>query len=187
MSTRLLLPTLVTLVLASCAMGVADSSPSSNPDAGGSADAGGSPDAIPANPSPTPPSDGQCFAGEKAVEVNINPGYLPTCAAWPTLNDLSGTAVVTRVGDTLTIDFGNGNVYSGTIQGNQVDLVYTHQHPWSDDCTWQATETLSGTINDDCSMTLDYEYVESVVVSDGTCDTPCDGDADVDISITPIE
>ncbi|HVV88045.1 MAG TPA: hypothetical protein VHE35_33620 [Kofleriaceae bacterium] len=74
----------------------------------------------------------------------------------------------------LTIDFGDGVVFTGTVVDGAVHLVYAHQHPFTDGCQWMATETLAGALDPTtCDFTLGYDYVESVVVSNDLCATPC--------------
>ena len=100
---------------------------------------------------------------------------------------LSGQATVSRSGTTLTIDFGDGVVFTGPLTNGMVRLVYEHQHPFEDGCGWKATEVLTGQLDPTtCNFVLRYDYVEQVVTSDGSCATPCSAQADVDLQLTPI-
>lgn len=128
-----------------------------------------------------------CFAGTTDVDVMLQIQIEQSCAIWNSLSKLGGRATVTRSGSNLSIDFGEGVVFSGTLVGNTVSLVYTHQHPFSDGCEWQATETLDGQLDPTtCNFALSYDYVESVVTSNGSCATPCSAQADVHLELTPV-
>lgn len=127
-----------------------------------------------------------CFEHGVVADVAIDAVVVSSCAAWPSLDAMAGQATITRDGSNLEIDFEEGVVFAGTIEDDQVSLTYVHQHPWSDNCTWQATETLIGTVDSACEMTLNYDYVESVAVSDGSCDSPCNGSSVVEFTFTPI-
>ena len=95
-------------------------------------------------------------------------------------------ATVTRNGSSLSIDFGNGVVFSGTLVANSVDLRYEHQHPFSDGCQWRASETLEGTLDPaSCNFSLRYDYVETPI-STGPCAAPCSAQADVTLELKPV-
>ena len=130
---------------------------------------------------------GGCFSGERVAAVDLEATVVSACAAWPSLDGMPGSATITRSGTTLTIDFGEGVVFAGTVNGSSVSIAYVHEHPWSDGCGWQATESLSGTIDDGCSLNLRYDYTEGVVDSDGSCDSPCGASSDVVFHIDVID
>ena len=70
---------------------------------------------------------------------------------------------------------------------DQVSLTYFHLHDFEDGCKWRATETLTGTLDDNtCVLALSYKYRESVEVSNGACATPCSGDGSFQLQIVPI-
>ena len=129
-----------------------------------------------------------CYEGTTDVDVALQVQIEESCAIWNSLAELNGTARVTRAGTMLSIDFGNGVVFAGTVMANgSVNLSYVHQHPFSDGCGWQASETMIGQlVQMGCKLMLDYNYVESVVQSDGSCASPCSAMADVQLELTPI-
>ena len=128
-----------------------------------------------------------CYAGPTEVEVALQIQIQQSCAIWNSLAELSGRATVTRGAGTLTIDFGNGVMFSGTLAGNSVNLIYKHQHPFSDGCGWQATETLTGQLDpSSCNFSLSYDYAEMVVMNNGGCATPCSAMADVQLELKPV-
>jgi hypothetical protein len=78
-------------------------------------------------------------------------------------------------------------VFTGTLVGNSVNLVYMHQHPFSDGCGWQATETLAGQLDPmTCNFMLSYDYAEMVVQNNGGCATPCSAQANVQLELKPV-
>jgi hypothetical protein len=128
-----------------------------------------------------------CYASATEVDVELMVQIEESCAVWNSLADLSGRATVTRTGTSLAIDFGSGVTFSGTLINNAVSLHYDHQHPFSDGCGWKASETLVGQLDPaNCAFALSYDYVESVVTSDGTCDSPCSAMANVQLDLTPV-
>jgi hypothetical protein len=129
----------------------------------------------------------RCYDEPVDVEVDLQAQIVESCAIWNSLGALAGHAVVSRTDATLTIDFGDGVVFTGTVVNDQVDLVYEHQHPFTDGCGWKATETLAGTLDPtSCHFALRYDYVESVVVNNGGCASPCSAQANVTLQLTPI-
>lgn len=161
--------------------GAADADPSA-PDADPSA-----PDARPADSVDAAPLG--CFEPIREVDVSLDIESEQTCAIWNSLDFLEGTTIITRNGNQISIDFGDGVAFTGTISVGAVTLTYSHQHSFSDNCTWQADELLVGTLTEgeDCDLSLTYSYSESVAVSDGNCAIPCDAFGNIDLSITPIE
>jgi hypothetical protein len=128
-----------------------------------------------------------CYAGATEVDVALQIQIEESCAIWNSLAELGGRAMVTRSGTSLTIDFGNNVVFAGTLVNNAVMLRYEHMHPFSDGCGWKATETLAGQLDPNtCNFALSYDYVESVVTSDGSCASPCSAMANVDLEIKPV-
>ena len=128
----------------------------------------------------------QCLSGTTRVDVQLMVSIEESCAIWNSLDQLAGEATITRSGDMLTIDFGGEVVFEGTISGDSVSLVYRHPHEFTDGCGWEATETLDGAFQADCSLSLSYDYVESVAIDRGFCATPCSAAADVDLILTPL-
>jgi hypothetical protein len=151
---------------------------------------GSTPDASTAIDATVPVPDSTpavCYAGPTEVEVALQIQIEESCAIWNSLAELSGRATVTRSANTLTIDFGNGVVFSGTLVNGTVNLVYTHQHPFTDGCGWQAKETLLGTLDPtSCNFSLTYDYVESVVMNNGGCASPCSAQANVMLELKPV-
>jgi hypothetical protein len=128
-----------------------------------------------------------CYASATDVEVDLTIQIEESCAVWNSLAELSGRATITRTATSVTIDFGGGVVFSGTLTGNAVNLRYEHQHPFTDGCGWKATETLVGQLDPaTCRFALSYDYTESVVQSDGSCASPCSAMADVQLELTPV-
>lgn len=143
----------------------------------------GMPDAAPHGPDAPP----VCYDADTNVKVELAIQIEESCAIWNSLAELAGTATVSRAGNTLTIDFGNGVVFSGPVIMGAVNLVYTHPHTFTDGCGWQATETFAGQLDPtSCNFSLRYDYVESVVMNNGGCATPCSAQADVTLELTPI-
>ena len=162
------------LLIAVAACGPGDREQTGNPDAGADA---ARPDSAPI----------VCYQGATEVDVALMVQIEESCAIWNSLAELSGRATVTRAGTSLTIDFGNSVVFSGTLANNSVSLKYEHQHPFTDGCGWKATETLAGTLDPaSCNFSLTYDYVESVVQSDGSCASPCSAMADVKLELKPV-
>jgi hypothetical protein len=128
-----------------------------------------------------------CYSTTTQVEVALTVQIEESCAIWNSLSKLAGTATVSKTGTTITIDFGEGVIFSGPLTGNQVMLVYTHDHPFTDGCGWRATETMRGTLDPDaCTFQLDYDYVESVVQNNGGCASPCAANANVNLDLNPV-
>jgi hypothetical protein len=150
----------------------------------------GTPDAAAVVDAPAPRPDtqaAQCYEQTTEVEVALQIQIQQSCAIWNSLAELSGRATVTKSGTTLTIDFGNNVVFSGTLINGTVNLVYAHQHTFTDGCGWKATETLAGQLDaTSCNFTLSYDYVESVVINNGGCATPCSAQANVQLELKPV-
>ncbi len=128
-----------------------------------------------------------CYASTTEVEVDLTIQIQQSCAIWNSLADLSGRATITRNGTSLSIDFGDGIVFTGSLVGSAVALRYEHQHPFTDGCGWKATETLDGQLDPaTCKFSLTYDYAENVVTSDGSCASPCSAMADVQLELTPV-
>src|SRR5688572_16732830 len=109
----------------------------------------------------------QCYEQTTEVDVALTIQIQQSCAIWNSLAEHGGRSTVSRAATTLTIDFGNGVVFGGALSTGTVNLVYAHNHPYSDGCGWKATETLVGQLDPStCNFTLSYDYVESVVTSD---------------------
>jgi hypothetical protein len=131
--------------------------------------------------------EAQCYDEPVDVDVALQGQVVEACAIWNSLAQLAGRALVSRSGTTLMIDFQNGVVFSGTVINGAVNLAYAHQHPFEDGCRWMATETLAGTLDPStCNFSLTYSYVESIVMNNGACATPCSAQADVTLQLTPI-
>ncbi len=147
---------------------------------------------MPGTPMPgTPaPADGAvgpyCLQGITSVNAALDVRTEESCAIWNSLAKMMGTATVTGSGDMLTIDFGNGVIFAGTVTDGNVSLTYIQHHEFGDGCLWQAAETLAGQLRDDCALSLTYTYVESVAVDRGHCASPCSATADVSLKLTPI-
>lgn len=128
-----------------------------------------------------------CYDSVTQVDVALTVQIEESCAIWNSLSKLAGMATVTKSGTTITIDFGEGVIFSGPLTGNSIMLVYTHDHPFSDGCGWRATETMRGTMDPvACTFALDYDYVESVVQNNGGCASPCAANADVTLDLNPV-
>jgi hypothetical protein len=163
------------LILALAACGPNGRDPG-KPDAGGDAKSG-----IPDG------QQAQCYDGTTEVDVTLQIQIEESCAIWNSLAELGGRATVTRTATSLTIDFGNGVVFSGTLVAGIVNLVYEHQHTFTDGCGWKATETMKGQLDPtSCNFSLGYDYVESVVVNNGGCATPCSAQANVTLELKPV-
>ncbi len=124
-----------------------------------------------------------CLDGPADGQAEVDAISVPSCAAWPSVDDLAGEVHVERSGTELSIDFGGGVVFVGTLIDGAVSLGYVHEHPWTDGCQWAATETLVGTMDAACSMSLSYDYAEEVVGPDVGCDAPCFGSSEVELDI----
>ncbi|MBA3454937.1 MAG: hypothetical protein H0T42_17745 [Deltaproteobacteria bacterium] len=129
----------------------------------------------------------QCYDQAIDAEVELAIQIEQSCAIWNSLAELDGRARVSRAGTIITIDFGNGVVFSGPLTMGVVDMTYTHPHTFTDGCGWEARETLAGQLDPtSCKFNLRYDYVESVVTNTGGCATPCSAQADVTLELTPI-
>ena len=137
-----------------------------------------------------PHPDGQsalCYDTTTEVEVALQIQIEESCAIWNSLAELSGRATVVRTGTSLSIDFGSGVVFAGTLVNGAVSLVYSHDHTFTDGCGWNATETLAGTLDPtSCNFSLSYDYVESVAINNGACATPCSAQANVQLELKPV-
>jgi len=119
-----------------------------------------------------------------AMTGNAN---VQSCAIWNNVARMTGMVTLTRTATSFSLDFANGLSFTGAITGNQVSLTHIEPHSFEDGCTWQSTETLTGTVDPTtCVLTLSYDYEEMVTVSNGACASPCTGMADVSLEITPI-
>lgn len=73
------------------------------------------------------------------------------------------------------------------VDAAPITVTHVEPHAFTDGCGWQATETLTGTIDPaTCALGLSYAYAEMVVTDNGGCATPCSGTADLTFTITPI-
>jgi hypothetical protein len=128
-----------------------------------------------------------CYDVVTQVDVVLDIQIEESCAIWNSLSLLSGMATVSRTATAITIDFGDGVVFSGPLINGAVDLVYKHDHTFTDGCGWRATETMRGTLDPiGCTFALDYDYVEAVVINNGGCASPCAANADVTLELNPI-
>ena len=119
-----------------------------------------------------------------AMTGNAN---VQSCAIWNNVARMTGMVTLTRTATSFSLDFANGLSFTGAITRNQVSLTHIEPHSFEDGCTWQSTETLTGTVDPTtCVLTLSYDYEEMVTVSNGACASPCTGMADVSLEITPI-
>lgn len=130
---------------------------------------------------------GVCFEPSVTGTAAAGNGMVQDCAIWNHVANMSGTVTLSRTATTFTLAFANGLTFTGTITGNQVSLTHVEPHDFEDGCGWQATETLTGTLDPtSCALTLSYAYAEMVVTDNGFCATPCSGTADLSFSVTPI-
>jgi hypothetical protein len=147
-------------------------------------------DAVTSVPDAAPFADivaAACYEPSLSGTVTADgPAEIQSCAIWNSASELQGMVTLTRSGDSLTMSFASGPVFTGTLSGTSVNLVYYHLHPFDDGCEWRATETLFGTYDpSSCVMSLSYSYRETVE-SGSACATPCSGDASFMLSVTPI-
>lgn len=130
-----------------------------------------------------------CFEPMADVQAERKSDGGEGCTDWPSLSEMEGKAVVTRTGEALTLDFGEGIVFSGTVLSGVASLTYSHQHSLSDGCSWTAVEELSGNVDDiACTAALDYSYVESASNQVG-CFNPCTfpGSASIGIKLAELD
>jgi hypothetical protein len=128
-----------------------------------------------------------CFEPSVTGMTSTSGANIQQCAIWNSVAQMTGNVTLARTGDNLSMTFGSGIAFTGTVTGTHVTLVYWHLHDFTDGCKWRATETLDGTLDPaSCVMMLAYSYVETVEVSNGACATPCSGTADFALQITPI-
>jgi hypothetical protein len=128
-----------------------------------------------------------CYSPSTTGTAMDGNASIQSCAIWNNVANMNGMVTLTRDHANLTMAFANGLTFTGTITGTSVQLQHYELHDFSDGCTWRATETLTGTIDEtSCVMMLSYAYVETVEVSNGACATPCSGTADFNLQITPI-
>jgi hypothetical protein len=128
-----------------------------------------------------------CFEPQVEADAWLEILQEDACAVWNSLRTLSGALLLRRDGDVLSIDFGEGVVFSGTVSGVDANLAYAHEHEFEDGCRWVATETLTGPIDPiSCGLLLTYSYEEAVVEDRGACYLPCSADADIHLEIIPF-
>lgn len=99
-----------------------------------------------------------------------------------------GGNVKTRITPpTISMEFPDGTLFTGPSDGKTFTARRITQFPFEDGCTWQATETLSGTIDDakTCTLTAGYTYREAPI-SPPPCATACTIDAQVIIDRVSI-
>jgi hypothetical protein len=146
-------------------------------------------DGLPDAPSTIAPDAGPsvCFEPSVTGTAMAGNGMVQDCAIWNHVADMTGQVTLTRTATTFTLSFANGLVFTGAISGTSVTLTHVEPHSFSDNCGWQATETLTGTIDPtSCALSLSYAYAEMVVTDNGACATPCSGTADLMFVVTPI-
>lgn len=161
--------------------------PGANPsEVDGSVAAPDGPPLTPGSPDAGPPL---CYESSGPASSNANSNGGEGCITWPSIDDLDSDVTITRSGTTISIDFGSGIVFSGTVVNGVVEVIYTRQFPDpendADGCTWQADEALTGTLREsDCQLSLAYDYREFVAVSDGFCNGACDYPGSTSVVIT---
>lgn len=101
-----------------------------------------------------------------------------------------GGDVKTRITPpTINMDFPDGTSFTGSTNadGSTFSATRTTRFPYSDGCTWQATETLSGSIDQagSCGLKANYTYREAPIAGSG-CALPCTIDAQVAIDRVSI-
>jgi hypothetical protein len=163
-----------------------DSGPDARP--GEVADAANDDGALPISIDANGDAGTRCFEptleGEASYKKMGNAG----CTSWSSLQDLEGEVLITRNGAMLSVEFEGGQLFVGTIDGNTVTLVYSREEPTNDGCQWQADETLTGSLDESvCELSLDYAYLESVIVSDGFCDFACSYNGNGSVDIQPLD
>jgi len=150
---------------------------------------GGDPSKLDAAPIPHPEAGGPtvCFEPSVTGTAMAGNGMVQDCAIWNHVSEMSGEVTLSRTASTFTLAFANGLTFTGPITGNSVTLTHVEPHSYVDGCGWQATETLTGTIDPaTCALGLSYAYAEMVVTDNGGCATPCSGSASLDFTVTPI-
>src|ERR1043165_6462959 len=88
-----------------------------------------------------------CFDPAVAGTATHGTPNIQSCAIWNSVASMQGDVTLTRSGNMLTLAFASGPVFTGTVNGSTVMLVYTHLHDFEDGCKWRATETLTGTLD----------------------------------------
>lgn len=99
-----------------------------------------------------------------------------------------GGNVKTRIQPpTIHMEFPDGTVFSGESDGRTFSARRIQQFPFEDGCTWQATETLVGSIDTAgaCTLRATYAYREAPL-SPPPCAQACTIDAQVVIERTSI-
>ena len=147
------------------------------------------PDATPVTPGAPDASLPLCYEPSEQATSNANSNGGEGCITWPSIDDLDSDLTITRSGTTISMDFGSGIVFNGTVVNGVVEVIYTRQFPDPDNdadgCTWQADEALTGTLSEsDCSLDLDYDYREFIAVSDGSCNIACGYPGSTQLTIT---
>ncbi|CAN5183732.1 hypothetical protein BH11MYX1_BH11MYX1_51350 [soil metagenome] len=129
-----------------------------------------------------------CFEPQIAGKATIGNADVQGCAIWNNVSRMTGDVTLTRDATSFKMAFANGLKFAGSVSSsNHVTLVNIEPHSYSDGCGWQSTETLTGTLDPStCVLSLSYDYAEMVVQSDGFCDSPCFGTANVSLKVTPI-
>ena len=129
----------------------------------------------------------ECFDPSVMGQVMAGTPDIQVCAIWNSLASMTGNVTLTRDHTNLTMAFGSGVTFTGTVIDRNVMLTYFHLHDFSDGCKWRATETLDGDLDPtSCVMTLSYQYIETVEISNGACATPCTGTSNFSLQINPI-
>ena len=99
-----------------------------------------------------------------------------------------GSYVQTKINPpTISMLFPDGTSFSGTTDGVNFTATRITNFPYEDGCNWQATETMTGTIDaaNQCTLHTSYTYREKPV-SSGSCATPCTIDAQLIINWVSI-
>lgn len=127
---------------------------------------------------------GDPFSGEggrsgQTCERQIDVGALSLSGAACFVNEhvshRSGTLRFPCDDGAATIEFA-GKKFSGTVKGDQVDLVLVEPFIFNS-CQWQSTETISGDL---ATQTLNYDYAEKPLAA--CTDTPCTAGGALDVT-----
>ena len=128
-----------------------------------------------------------CFEPSVMGDVVAGTPDIQDCAIWNSLASMTGNVTLTRDHTNLSMAFAGGVTFTGTVTGSSVTMTYYGLHDFEDGCKWRATETLAGDLDPtSCVLTLSYQYIETVEISNGACATPCTGTSNFSLQINPI-
>ncbi len=128
--------------------------------------------------------DADCEVGncQPTLEVTGSTPSSPSCIDFPVQAESTGVIEYPCGGGPVTATLG-GIAFTGSVSGGVVSLDGVAQVIGPDDCLWETTHHIGGTIS---SGTLSYTYHEHVIPTDAIlCWKPCTETGVVEVSWVP--